>query len=219
MKQYKCDNCGMTFETVEGVALVCPRCRAMGEHLTQETETPPNPFTGTQSERNLEAALAEETMAWEKYVCYAATAKQEGYEQIAAIFNETASNEKEHAEIWLRLLGGIADTATNLRSAADGEHYERSDLYETFAKTAEEEGFAELAAKFRMVGAIEQTHEERFRALLQNMETGAVFQKENSVTWQCRNCGHTVNGTAAPETCPVCGHPQAYFQISAENCS
>ena len=145
------------------------------------------------------------------------TAKKDGFEQIAALFAETAENERAHALIWLRELNGIGNTAQNLTSAADGENYEWTDMYENFATTAEAEGFPELAAKFRMVGTIERHHEERYRALLQNVETATVFEKSEVKVWECRNCGHIVVGTKAPETCPVCAHPQSYFEIRAEN--
>lgn len=152
-----------------------------------------------------------------KYTYFASVAKKEGFEQIAAIFNETADNEKEHAKMWFKELNGIGNTAANLAAAADGENYEWTDMYEGFAKTAEEEGFPELAAKFRMVGAIEKTHEERYRALLKNVETAAVFEKSEVKVWECRNCGHIIIGTKAPEICPVCAHPRSYFEIRKEN--
>ena len=173
---------------------------------------------GTKTEANLMAAFAGESQARNKYTYYASKAKKEGYEQIAALFLETANNEKEHAKIWFKLLhDGIADTATNLLDAAEGENYEWTDMYDSFAKTAEEEGFPELAARFRLVGAIEKHHEERYRALLRNIEMAEVFAKSEVKVWECRNCGHIVVGTQAPEVCPTCNHPQSYFEVHAEN--
>ncbi len=174
-------------------------------------------YAGTKTEKNLEAAFAGESQARNKYTYFASTAKKEGYEQISAIFQKTADNEKEHAKMWLKELCGIGNTAENLKNAADGENYEWTDMYEEFAKTAEEEGFVDLARKFRLVGAIEKKHEERYRALLKNIETASVFEKSEVKVWECRNCGHIVVGTKAPEVCPVCSHPQAYFEVCAEN--
>ncbi len=174
-------------------------------------------YSGTQTEKNLEAAFAGESQARNKYTYFASKAKKEGFEQIAALFLETAENEKEHAKLWFKELNGIGDTAHNLAAAADGENYEWTDMYEGFAKTAEEEGFTELAARFRGVAAIEKRHEERYRALLKNVETAAVFEKSEVKVWECRNCGHIVVGTKAPEVCPVCAHPKAYFEIHKEN--
>ena len=176
-----------------------------------------NPYSGTQTEQNLLAAFAGESQARNKYTYFASKAKKEGYEQIAALFLKTAENEKEHAKLWFKELNGIGSTAENLEEAADGENYEWTDMYEEFARTAEAEGFAELAAKFRGVAAIEKHHEERYRALLQNVETRAVFEKSEVKVWECRNCGHIVVGTKAPEVCPVCAHPQAYFELREEN--
>ena len=176
-----------------------------------------NKYAGTQTEKNLQAAFAGESQARNKYTYFASKAKKEGFEQIAAIFLQTADNEKEHAKMWIKELEGIGDTAANLAAAADGENFEWTDMYEGFAKTAEEEGFPQLAAKFRMVGAIEKRHEERYRALLNNVETAAVFEKSEVKVWECRNCGHIIVGTKAPEVCPVCAHPKSYFEISAEN--
>ena len=176
-----------------------------------------NKYAGTQTEKNLEAAFAGESMARNKYTYYASKAKKEGFEQIAALFLKTADNEKEHAKMWFKELGGIGNTATNLLHAAEGENYEWTDMYAGFAETAEAEGFFELAAKFRLVAAIEKHHEERYRALLHNVEAQAVFAKSEVKVWECRNCGHIVVGTAAPEMCPTCDHPQAYFEVHAEN--
>ena len=183
----------------------------------KKEETIMNKYAGTQTEKNLEAAFSGESGARNKYTYFASVAKKEGYEQIAALFLKTAENEKEHAKMWFKELQGIGDTAANLAAAADGENYEWTDMYEGFAKTAEEEGFPELAAKFRMVGEIEKHHEERSRALLKNVETAAVFEKSEVKVWECRNCGHLVVGTKAPQICPVCAHPQSYFEVHAEN--
>ena len=176
-----------------------------------------NKYAGTQTEKNLEAAFAGESMARNKYTYFASKAKKEGFEQIADLFLKTADNEKEHAKLWFKELAGIGNTAENLGAAADGENFEWTDMYEGFAKTAEAEGFPELAAKFRGVAAIERRHEERYRALLKNVETQEVFKKSSVKVWECRNCGHIVVGEKAPEVCPVCAHPQAYFEITAEN--
>ena len=181
------------------------------------SEAKKNPYAGTQTEKNLEAAFAGESQARNKYTYFASVAKKEGYEQISALFQKTADNEKEHAKMWFKELKGIGNTVENLNAAADGENYEWTDMYEDFAKTAEAEGFTELAEKFRMVGAIEKHHEERYRALLKNIETAQVFEKSEVQVWECRNCGHIVVGTNAPEVCPVCAHPQAYFEVHAEN--
>ena len=172
---------------------------------------------GSKTEQNLRDAFAGESQARNKYTYFASKAKKEGYVQIASIFEETANNEKEHAKIWFRELNGIGSTADNLAAAADGENYEWTDMYESFAVTAEKEGFPALAAKFRMVGAIEKHHEERYRALLNNVETAQVFEKSEVKVWECRNCGHIVVGTKAPEVCPTYNHPQSYFEIHAEN--
>ena len=174
-------------------------------------------YQGTQTEKNLRAAFAGESQARNKYTYFASKAKKEGYEQIAAIFNATADNEKEHAKMWFKELAGIGSTAENLAAAADGENFEWTDMYEGFAVTAEKEGFPELAKKFRAVAAIEKSHEERYRALLRNVEAQKVFEKSEVKVWECRNCGHIVVGTSAPEVCPVCDHPRAYFEVKAEN--
>ena len=174
-------------------------------------------YSGTQTEKNLLEAFAGESQARNKYTYFASKAKKDGFEQIAALFLKTADNEKEHAKLWFKELDGIGSTAQNLAAAADGENFEWTDMYEGFAKTAEAEGFPELAAKFRMVGAIEKEHEARYRALLKNVEAATVFAKSEVKVWECRNCGHIVVGTAAPEICPVCAHPQSYFEINAKN--
>jgi rubrerythrin/Fe-S-cluster-containing dehydrogenase component len=172
---------------------------------------------GTKTEKNLWEAFAGESQARNKYTYFASVAKKEGYEQIAAIFEATANNEKEHAKLWFKALGELGDTAANLLHAAEGENYEWTDMYERFAKDAEEEGFEALAAQFRMVGKIEKAHEERYRALLNNVEMKKVFEKADEMMWECRNCGHLVIGKKAPEVCPVCVHPQSYFELRKEN--
>lgn len=176
-----------------------------------------NKYAGTKTEKNLETAFSGESQARNKYTYFASVAKKEGYEQIASLFLKTADNEKEHAKLWLKELNGIGNTTENLVAAAAGENYEWTDMYAGFAKTAEEEGFPELAAKFRLVAAIEKHHEERYRALLKNIETAEVFKKSTVKVWECRNCGHIVVGECAPEVCPTCNHPQSYFEISADN--
>lgn len=176
-----------------------------------------NKYVGTETEKNLRSAFSGESEARNKYTYFASVAKKEGYEQIAALFQKTADNEKEHAKMWFKELNGIGNTADNLKAAAEGENYEWTDMYEGFAKTAEEEEFPELAAKFRLVAEIEKHHEERYRALLKNVETAAVFEKSEVKVWECRNCGHLVVGTKAPEVCPTCAHPQSYFEVRAEN--
>ena len=172
---------------------------------------------GTRTEANLLAAFAGESQARNKYTYFASVAKKEGYEQISAIFTKTAENEKEHAKMWFKLLGELGDTAKNLASAAEGENYEWTDMYATFAEEAEAEGFTEIAAKFRAVAKIEKAHEERYRALLNNVEMQTVFAKGEETMWECRNCGHLVMGKKAPEICPVCAHPKSYFEVRAEN--
>ena len=176
-----------------------------------------NKYAGTQTEKNLQAAFAGESEARNKYTYFASVAKKEGFEQISGLFLKTADNEKEHAKMWFKELEGISDTAHNLVAAAEGENYEWTDMYAGFAKTAEEEGFHELAAKFRMVADIEKHHEDRYRALLHNVEAKEVFAKSSVKVWECRNCGHIVVGTEAPVLCPVCAHPQSFFEIHAEN--
>ena len=176
-----------------------------------------NKYSGTQTEKNLMEAFSGESQARNKYTYFASKAKKEGFEQIAALFQKTADNEKEHAKMWFKELNGLSDTAENLLNAAEGENYEWTDMYAGFAETADAEGFPELAAKFRMVAAIEKHHEERYRALLNNVETAQVFERSEVKVWECRNCGHIVVGTKAPEMCPVCTHPKAYFEIHAEN--
>ena len=176
-----------------------------------------NKYAGTQTEKNLMEAFSGESQARNKYTYFASKAKKEGFEQISSLFLKTADNEKEHAKMWFKELEGIGNTAENLAAAAEGENYEWTDMYDGFAKTAEAEGFPELAEKFRMVAAIEKAHEERYRALLHNVEAQEVFAKSEVKVWECRNCGHIVVGKKAPEVCPVCAHPQAYFEVHAEN--
>lgn len=176
-----------------------------------------NIYAGTQTEKNLEAAFAGESQARNKYTYFASKAKKEGFEQIAAIFLQTAANEKEHAELWFKELNGIGCTAKNLAAAAEGENYEWTDMYDGFAKTADAEGFPVLAEKFRMVAQIEKRHEERYRALLKNVELKQVFARSEVKIWECRNCGHIVVGEKAPEVCPVCAHPQSYFELCCDN--
>lgn len=176
-----------------------------------------NKYAGTQTEKNLMEAFSGESQARNRYTYFASKAKKEGFEQISSLFLKTADNEKEHAKMWFKELEGIGNTAENLAAAAEGENYEWTDMYDGFAKTAEAEGFPELAEKFRMVAAIEKAHEERYRALLHNVEAQEVFAKSEVKVWECRNCGHIVVGEKAPEVCPVCAHPQAYFEVHAEN--
>ncbi len=176
-----------------------------------------NKYAGTKTEKNLLEAFAGESQARNKYTYFASVAKKAGYEQIAAMFLKTADNEKEHAKLWFKALGGVGTTEENLLAAAEGENAEWTDMYDRMAKEAEEEGFHELAEQFRGVGAIEKLHEERYRALLKNIETKEVFEKSGVTIWECRNCGHVVVGTTAPDVCPVCNHPQSFFEVRAEN--
>ncbi len=234
MKKYKCTICKYEYDPAKGdptqgiapgtpfeqlpADWKCPRCKQGKEKFEPvEEPKPANPYAGTQTEKNLHAAFAGESEARNKYTYFASKAKKEGFEQIAALFLQTAENEKEHAKLWFKELNGIGSTAENLAAAAAGENYEWTDMYEGFARTAEAEGFPELAAKFRGVAAIEKHHEERYRALLHNVETKEVFAKSEVKVWECRNCGHIVVGTQAPEVCPVCNHPQAYFEINKQN--
>ena len=217
MKKYFCTVCKITFEVADGTEPVCPKCKAKGDKLQLVEEVKANPYAGTQTEKNLEAAFAGESQARNKYTYFASVAKKEGYEQISALFLKTAENEKEHAKMWFKELKGIGNTAENLLHAAEGENYEWTDMYEGFAQTAEAEGFIELAKKFRLVAAVEKHHEERYRRLLKNIEMAEVFAKSEVKVWECRNCGHIVVGTAAPDVCPTCAHPKAYFEIHEEN--
>ena len=233
MKKYKCTICKYEYDPAQGdptqgiapgtpfeqlpADWKCPRCKQGKEKFVPVEEPKANPYAGTQTEKNLHAAFAGESEARNKYTYFASKAKKEGFEQIAALFLQTAENEKEHAKLWFKELNGIGSTAENLAAAAAGENYEWTDMYEGFALTAEAEGFPELAAKFRGVAAIEKHHEERYRALLHNVEAKEVFAKSEVKVWECRNCGHIVVGTQAPEVCPVCNHPQAYFEINKQN--
>lgn len=219
---WRCSICGYEYVGEElPDDFICPICKHPASDFVKvsaEAEASvANKYAGTKTEKNLEAAFAGESMARNKYTYYASVAKKNGYEQIAALFLKTAENEKEHAKLWFKHLGGVGTTAENLLHAAEGENYEWTDMYDTFAREADEEGFHELAEQFRGVAAIEKRHEERYRALLHNVETSEVFQKSGVSVWECRNCGHIVVGTTAPDVCPVCSHPQAYFEINAEN--
>ena len=221
MSKWKCKICGYIYE---GETLpenfTCPVCRQPASAFEKIEEAPvqgSGKYAGTQTEKNLQAAFAGESQARNKYTYFSDVAKREGYEQIAALFLQTAENEKAHARLWFEELNGVGDTAQNLLHAAEGENYEWTDMYDGFAKTAEEEGFPELAAKFRLVAAIEKRHEERYRALLRNVETAQVFEKSEVKVWECRNCGHIVVGTAAPEVCPTCNYSKSFFEISSDN--
>ena len=217
MEQFRCKVCGEVFEAPNHAEAVCPVCGVSGEDIESIQSAHQNKYAGTKTERNLEAAFAGESQARNKYTFFAAKAEQDGFEQIARIFRITADNEKEHAEIWFKELGGIGTTSRNLSAAADGENFEWTNMYEDFAKTAEQEGFPELAAKFRLVAEIEKSHEERFRALLKNVDMQEVFKKSEVKVWECENCGHIAVGPSAPKSCPVCGKPQGYFELRAEN--
>ncbi len=217
MVKWKCTVCGYMHEG-DTPPEQCPICKQPKEKFIKlEEKEMKNPYAGTKTEKNLWEAFAGESQARNKYTYFASVAKKAGFEQIAALFLQTAANEKEHAELWFKALGELGDTAENLLHAAQGENYEWTDMYDRMAKDAEEEGFTELAAQFRGVAAIEKTHEERYRALLKNVETKSVFEKSGVTVWECRNCGHIVVGTKAPEICPVCKHPQAYFEVHKEN--
>lgn len=222
---WRCKVCGYEYDGEELPAdFVCPICKHPASDFEKVTITdnvadePTNRYSGTKTEKNLQEAFAGESMARNKYTYFASVAKKNGFEQIAAIFLKTADNEKEHAELWCKALGGVSqDTAVNLLHAAQGENYEWTDMYDRFAREADEEGFHELAEQFRGVAAIEKHHEERYRALLRNVEAHEVFSKSGVTVWECRNCGHICIGTAAPEVCPVCFHKQSYFEVRAEN--
>ncbi len=215
--KFKCKVCGYLHEG-DSAPEACPKCGLKGVFEPLE-EVPANPYAGTQTEKNLQVAFAGESEARNKYTYYSSVAKKEGYEQIAALFLKTAENEKEHAKLWYKELhGGTTGTTTeNLKAAADGENYEWTDMYAGFAETADAEGFHDLAEKFRGVAAIEKHHEERYRALLKNVELKEVFEKSEVKIWECRNCGHLMTGTKAPDVCPVCAHPQSFFEVNAEN--
>lgn len=218
MSKFGCTICSYIHEG-DNAPEECPICHVGADKFEKlEAETvKANPYSGTKTEQNLLAAFAGESQARNKYTYFASVAKKEGFEQIAGLFIHTADNEKEHAKMWFKELNGIGNTAENLKAAADGENYEWTDMYETFAKEAEEEGFTALAYKFRAVAKIEKAHEKRYRALLNNVEMQQVFEKGEMAMWECRNCGHLVMGTKAPEICSVCAHPKSYFEVRAEN--
>lgn len=211
--KFKCQICNYVAEG-DKAPDVCPVCKQSGKFVPVE-----NPLKGSKTEANLQTAFAGESQARNKYTYFASKAKKEGFVQIANIFEETAKNEQEHAKLWFKLLhgGSVPSTAENLLAAAEGENYEWTDMYAEFAKVAREEGFDDIAVLFEGVAAIEKEHEERYRKLLANVEGKLVFSKEGDAVWQCTNCGHIVIGKSAPEVCPVCAHPQAYFQVKAEN--
>ena len=217
MAKWKCKICNYIHEGDMTDDFKCPKCKQPADKFEKVEEVKKNPYAGTKTEQNLWAAFAGESQARNKYTYFASVAKKAGYEQIAELFLKTADNEKEHAKLWFKALGELGDTAQNLLHAAEGENYEWTDMYENFAKDAEAEGFLDLAKQFRGVAAIEKSHEERYRALLNNVETKAVFEKSGVTMWECRNCGHLVIGTKAPDVCPVCNHPQAYFEVRKEN--
>lgn len=219
MVKYRCPVCGYIHvgELPEG--FVCPRCKQPGSAFVkiEEKEETKNKYAGTKTEKNLMEAFAGESQARNKYTYFAQVAQREGYEQIAEIFLNTARNEQEHARVWFEELGNLGDTAQNLLKAAEGENYEWTDMYDRFAKEAEEEGFHDLAEKFRRVAAIEKSHEERYRKLLNNVEMNKVFEKSEETMWVCRVCGHIVIGKKAPEVCPVCKHSKSFFEVHKEN--
>ena len=214
-KKFICTVCGYVYEGTEAPA-ECPICHAKADKFKTFD---PAALKGTKTEENLKVAFAGESQAHTKYLYYASKAKKDGYEQIAAIFEETARNEKEHAKMWFKFLheGDIPTTTANLADAANGENYEWTDMYAELAKVALAEGFPEIAAKFRGVGQVEKHHEERYRKLLENIEEGIVFSRDGDRVWQCRNCGHIHIGKTAPEKCPVCDHPESFFQLNPEN--
>ena len=217
MAQWKCKVCGHIYE---GDSLpedfVCPVCKQPASSFVKVEESA-SKYAGTKTEKNLETAFAGESQARNKYTYFASVAKKEGFEQIAALFLATADNEKEHAKMWFKELGGIGNTAKNLEVAAAGENYEWTDMYKGFAETARNEGFTRIAFLFEEVAKIEKEHEERYRKLISNINEGLVFSRDGDKIWQCRNCGHIVIGKEAPKVCPVCAHPQSYFEIKKEN--
>lgn len=218
-KKYRCKICGYIHEGELPEDFKCPVCKqpASKFELIEEPKAAANPYSGTKTEKNLEEAFAGESQARNKYTYFANIAIQEGYDQIAELFLKTARNEQEHARVWFQELGHLGNTAANLLAAAEGENYEWTDMYDRFAKDADEEGFPELAEKFRKVGAIEKAHEERYRALLNNVEMQKVFEKGEEAIWECRVCGHLVMGKKAPDVCPVCGMSQSFFEVRKEN--
>ena len=218
--KYRCKVCGYIYEgDVLPPDYVCPLCHKGTEYfeLVEEKKSGSGKLEGSKTAKNLADAFAGESQARNKYTYFAEVARREGYEQLAEIFLSTARNEQEHARLWFELLGGIQDTAANLQAAAEGENYEWTDMYDRFAKEADEEGFPEIAAKFRMVGAIEKTHEERYRKLLNNVQMKQVFAKGEMTMWECRICGHIVVGNEAPEVCPVCHYSQSFFEVCKAN--
>ncbi len=221
MEKWKCTVCGYVHEGPMTPDFKCPLCKQGADKFVKIEEAPAapakNPYAGTKTEKNLWEAFAGESQARNKYTYFASVAKKAGYEQIAALFLQTADNEKEHAKLWFKALGELGDTAENLLHAAEGESYEWTDMYDRMAREADEEGFHQLAEQFRGVAAIEKAHEERYRALLKNVETKTVFEKAGMIMWECRNCGHLVISTVAPDVCPVCKHPQAFFEVRKEN--
>ena len=218
MEKWKCSICGYVHEGAMTPDFKCPLCKQSADKFVKVEEAPAkNPFAGSKTEKNLWDAFAGESQARNKYTYFASVAKKAGYEQIAALFLQTAENEKEHAKLWFKALGELGDTAENLLHAAEGENYEWTDMYDRMARDADEEGFHELAEQFRGVAAIEKTHEERYRKLLHNVEAKAVFEKSGVTLWECRNCGHLVIGKKAPGVCPVCAHPQSFFEVRKEN--
>jgi len=219
MEKWRCTVCGYEVEGPLPEDYVCPVCHKPASVFVkiEEPAKPENKYAGTKTEQNLKAGFSGESEAANKYNFFASVAEKEGFQQLAEIFRTTARNEQAHAKLWFRALGGIGDTPQNLLSAAAGENYEWTDMYVGFAKDAEEEGFHDLAEKFRQVGAIERAHEERYRKLLKNVEMNEVFQKSEVTMWECRKCGHLVVGLKAPDVCPVCGHPQSYFEVRKEN--
>ncbi|MGN0974654.1 MAG: rubrerythrin [Gemmiger sp.] len=220
MEKWKCSVCGYVHEGALPQDFKCPVCKQPASAFRRVEETgslPVNKYAGTKSEQNLKEAFSGESQARNKYTFFATVAQREGYEQLAELFLLTARNEQEHARMWFEALGGIGGTAANLLSAAEGENYEWTDMYDRMAKDADEEGFPELAEKFRLVAAVEKSHEERYRKLLQNVEMKQVFKKSGQTMWECRVCGHLVVGPEAPEVCPVCNYSQSYFQVRSEN--
>ena len=217
MAKWKCLVCGYIHDGDMQDGYVCPICKAPASKFEKVEEATKSIYAGTKTEQNLRDAFAGESQARNKYTYFASVAKKAGYEQIAALFLQTANNEMEHAKLWFKALGELGDTAENLLHAAEGENYEWTDMYDTFAREADEEGFHDLAEQFRGVAAIEKAHEERYRALLKNVETKSVFEKSGVTVWECRNCGHIVVGVKAPDVCPVCKHAQAYFEVRKEN--
>ena len=218
MEKWKCTVCGYIHEGPLPEDFKCPVCKQPASVFVKIEEAPAkNPYAGTKTEKNLWEAFAGESQARNKYTYFVSVAKKQGFEQISALFLQTAENEKEHAKLWFKALGELGDTAENLLHAAEGENFEWTDMYDRMAKEADEEGFHELAEQFRGVAAIEKSHEERYRALLNNVETKQVFEKSDVQIWECRNCGHLVVGTKAPEVCPVCNHPQSFFEVRKVN--